>query len=353
MSPWRILRSYCLALCCVLIVTARAAAQQTPDPLANAITAYTDLDFDLAATRLRAALTLVGPQRLNDADRARALMYLGATELYRDARPEATDAFRTLLLLNPRFRPDAVVFPPEVVAVFQETRIGVRAIEAVVASVTDLAVPVDRFPVMLYASSLHDIRVRLTTSYGAAERVLYDGVVGDSLQIAWDGRDASGRPVPAGRYLLRIVSRGPAGAAERELQLPLEVELLPADTLPHPQPPLPSTLRPETEVRANGVRQFLTGLAGAAVIVALPSIAGGSDPGAARYGVAAAVGLGGVIGLATSARPRPVPENIAYNNARRADWQRELDQVRAENDQRRSVTRIRVRAERPVSVDIR
>lgn len=353
MSIRRVLRFLIFAVCALCLGSRVAPAQQAPDPLAAAIAAYTDLDFEQAATRLRDALSIVGARRLTEADRARALMYLGATELYRDARPEATDAFRSLLLLAPRYRPDPVVFPPEVVAAFQETRIGVRTIEAVVDAVTTLDVPVERLPVMLYASSLHDIRVRITTSYGAAERSLYDGVIGDSLQIAWDGRDASGDAVPAGRYLLRIASRSPTGTVERELQLPLEVERLPADTLPWPAPIAPSALRPETEIRANGVRQFLVGLAGAAVVAGLPSLAGGTDPGTARFAIAGGVALGGVIGLATASRPRPVAENIAYNNALRAEWQRELDRVRVENVRRRGISRLRVRTERAVSVEIR
>lgn len=353
MTSWRFLRSLLAILLAVVAAGPRAQAQQTPDPLASAIAAYTDLDYDQAATRFRSALALVGSQRLSDANRARALMYLGATELFRGVRPAAVESFRSLLLLQPRYRPDGVIFPPEVVAVFQETRIGVRAIEAVVAPVTDLAIPTERLPVMLYASSLHDIRVRVTTSLGAPERLVYEGVIGDSLLIGWDGRDASGRAAQPGRYLLRVASRGPGGNTEREVQLPLELEHLPADTIAWPAPPDRADLRPETAVRANGLRQFLTGLIGAAIVVSLPSVAGGNDAGTERYGVAGAVAAGGIIGLATAARPRPVPENIAYNNSLREAWQRELERVKAENANRRGRVLVRVRAERPVTAEIR
>lgn len=328
-------------------------AQEDSDPLATAIAAYNDLDFDTAAIRLREALGLSGPQRLSETHRARALMYLGAAELFRDGRPAAVEAFQSLLLAQPRYRPDAVIFPPEVMALYQETRIGVRAIEAVVAPLTDLAVPVERLPVMLYASSLHEIRVRITTSLGAPERILYEGVIGDSLQIAWDGREPSGRVGSQGRYLLRIASRGPGGNIEREVQIPLELEHLPLDTLPWPEPLRNADLLPETEVRANGMRQFLTGLAGAAAVGALPALVGATDAGSVRFVVAGTIAGAGIVGLATAAKPRPIEANVAANAARRAEWQRELQRVQAENTERRRVVRVRVRAERAVTVEIR
>lgn len=337
----------------LLLPATFARAQQAADRLAPAIAAYNDLDYAAAASQLRAAIALTGAQRLSDADRARALMYLGATEHFRGIRPSAVDAFRTLLILDPRFRPDQVIFPPEVVALFQETRIGVRAVAVVIAPSSEIVVPTDRLPIRLYASSLHDIRVRVTTSLGAPERVLYEGVIGDSLVVSWDGRDAGGRVAAASRYLLRITSRNPNGANEREVQVPLEVEPVPVDTLPWPGPVPASELRPESIVRANGVQQFVTGLLGAAVAVGLPTLVGASEASSTRFAVGGAIGLSGVIGLATAARPRPIPENIAYNTTLRAARAAEVQRVQNENAQRRALTRVRVRAERAVTVEIR
>lgn len=351
MSHWRLALT-AVSFFALLFVTP-LHAQEGPDPIASALAAYNDLDFDTAAARLRDALAVGGAQRLSEANRARALMYLGAAELFRGERPAAAEAFRSLLMVQPRFRPDAVIFPPEVVALFQETRIGVRAIDAVVAPVTDLKVPVERLPVMLFASSLHEIRVRITSSLGAPERVLYEGVIGDSLQIAWDGREASGRAGSQGRYLLRIASRGPGGTSEREVQIPLELEHLPLDTLPWPEPLRSTDLLPETEVRANGMRQFLTGLLGAGAASALPSIAGSRDAGTVRFVVAGAIAGSGIVGLVTAAKPRPIDANIAANAARRGAWQQELQRVQAENAEGRRVVHIRVRAERAVRVEIR
>lgn len=328
-------------------------AQGETDPLAAALTSFRNLDYDLAASRLRSALARTGATRLPDVDRARALMYVGATELFRGVRTSAADAFRSLLLTDPRYRPDQLIFPPEVVALFEETRIGVRAVGVAIAPSSDITVPTDRLPIKLFASTLHDIRVRVTTSLGAPERVLYEGVIGDSLLVVWDGREANGRAGAAGRYLLRITSRGPDGSGERELQVPLEVEHLRIDSLPWPDPPARSVLRPETMVRANGMQQFLTGLVGAVAVVVLPSLVGATEGSSARYAVAGVIGASGIIGLATASRPRPVPENVAWNGERRAEWARELARVRAANETRAGTVRLRVRAERPVTVEIR
>lgn len=353
MSRW----GSALALCVLLIVSLGRPdplrAQSETDPLAAALSSYRNLDYDQAAGRLRAALARTGGTRLSDTDRARALMYVGATEVFRGQRATAEEAFRNLLIADARYRPDQLIFPPEVVALFEQSRIGVRAVSVMIASSSDITVPPDRLPIRLFASTLHNIRVRVTTSLGAPERVLYEGVIGDSLVVAWDGREAGGRAGAPGRYLLRITSSGPEGNSEREVQVPLEVEHLRADTLPWPAALAANTLRPESEVRANGMQQFLTGLVGAAVVVTLPSIVGASDASTARYGVAGAIGVAGIIGLTTAARPRPLPANIAWNNERRAEWDREVARVRAENEIRNSTVRLRVRAERAVTVEIR
>ena len=244
-------------------------------------------------------------------------------------------------------------FPPEVVALYQETRIGIRATSAEIQSPSEIAIPTDRLPIKIFASTLHDIRVRVTTSLGAPERVLYEGVIGDSLLVSWDGREAGGAAGRPGRYLLRIASRSATGTPEREVQIPLEVEHVPIDTLPWLEPLSSNQLRPERVVRANGARQIVTAIVGAAAVVVLPSLIGATDASSLRYGVAAGVGLAGVIGLATATRAQPVPENIAFNNAKRADWMQESERVKAENRTRLAGVRLRVRVERAVTVEIR
>ena len=232
---------------------AQAAGQtgQADDPLARALTAYRNLEYDDAATRLRALLAPNASVRLSAADRQRALMHLGATELFRDRRAAAVESFRTILFADPRYRPDELIFPPEVSALFQETRFGVRVVTVLVPAEVEIRGTSDRLPIRIFASSLHEIRAQILGATGSPERTLHEGAIGDSLELLWNGRDGLGRLREPGRYLLRVTSRAPDGKDEREVEIPLDVERMLVDTLDSPVPIDPSTLRPESEVRAK------------------------------------------------------------------------------------------------------
>lgn len=335
-----------LVLVALLAFPSAAVAQRT-DPLARAIEAYRDLDYDGAATALRAVLSATGASGLADADRMRALMYLGATEAFRSRREAAIEAFRSLLAIDARYRPDELVFPPEVSTLFQETRIGSRAASVVVPAETEIRSAADRFPVRVYAASLHDIRVRIVDASGGPVRVLHDGAVGDSLELLWNGRDGLGRLRDAGPYRLLVTSRAPNGRDERELAVPLTLTRVDEDTLAMP-PPLPaSAFRAETAPATGGMRYLVTGLAGAVAAAALPSLAGsGSSGGSLRFGVSAALGVAGVLGFTRARQPRPIPENIEWNRRQRATWQEEAERVQRENARHRAATRLRIVAGR-------
>src|SRR5207245_7789122 len=88
--------------------------------MSSAVRAYRDLDFDAAARLLRRALTPPLASELDDSTRARALTYLGAAEHYRDRPDSATAVFRRLVVLVPRYRPDTLIFPPEITRLYDE-----------------------------------------------------------------------------------------------------------------------------------------------------------------------------------------------------------------------------------------
>lgn len=351
----RLSRGVALVLVCLLsLASASTAAAQRTDPLAAAFTAYRNLEYDVAATRLRAALADTGAARLSAADRSRALMYLAATEVFRGRRDAATSDIQALLLADPKYRPDDLIFPPDVTALFQEARLGVRATSVVVPDVIEIQGQSDRFPVKVYASSLHDIKAQITDAFGSPERTLHEGAVGDSLQLLWNGRDGIGRLREPGRYLLRVTSRSPTGRDEREVEIPLDIVRIVLDTLPSPVPLDPAIFRPETEVRSRGTRPLLAGLLTAAAAIALPTVLGGGEQGMPlRYGVAGALGVSAIIGMTTASRPRVLRENVAWNRKQREDWDKESDRVRAENDARRAATRIRITAGRAKTVEIK
>jgi hypothetical protein len=334
----------------ILIVVAMSmiaipAVAQRPDALARPMNAYRDLDYDAAATAFRAAIAADGTARLSDADRMRAWMYLGATEVFRGRREAAVDAFRSLLLADARYRPDELVFPPEVSTLFQEARLGVRAVTVVVPATTRIATAGDRFSVRIYATSLHDIRASIIDATGGPVRVLHEGAIGDSLGLLWNGRDGLGRLRDPGQYRLRVTSRSPAGRDEREVMIPLAITRIDEDTLALPAPLPESAFRLETAPATGGTKFLATGLGAALAVAALPSIAGsGSEGGTLRFGVAAALGAAGVIGRTRASRPRPLTENIEWNRRQRETWTRELERVRAENETRRAATKLNIEA---------
>ncbi len=334
-----------LALIALLASLAGATdlAAQRVDPLARPMQAYNDLDYDVAATGFRSALALEGAARLADVDRIRALMHLGATEVFRGRREAAVQAFRALILIDPRYRPDVIIFPPEVSTLFQESRIGVRAVAVVVPAGADIRTAADRLPIRVLSASLHDIRATITDGLGAPVRVLYDGAVGDSLELLWNGRDGLGRLREAGRYRLRVTSRSPEGRDEREVEIPLQLIRVEADTLPTPAELQPGAFRPESLVATGGKRLLVTGLVAAALAAVLPSVVGAEAEGSTlRFGVAGLLGAGGFYGMTRASRPIPIGENIAYNREQRAAWSREVERVRTENEARRAAAGLRI-----------
>jgi hypothetical protein len=97
--------------------------------MAKAVRAYQDLDFDGAARLLRQVLAPPLAAQLDDAERARALTYLGAAEHYRGRPDSAIAVFRRLVALAPDQRPDTLIFPPEISRLYD----GVRSATTIVA----------------------------------------------------------------------------------------------------------------------------------------------------------------------------------------------------------------------------
>jgi hypothetical protein len=103
-----------------------------------------------------------------------------------------------------------------------------------------------------------------------------------------------------------------------------------------------SLLLPEQASRSTGIRPLATGLLASGAAIALPSlVADGTEPSGARFAVAGALGLVGIVGFVTE--PGKVQRrHIAANVATRAEWQRRADSVRAENARRRDAARLMV-----------
>ena len=113
--------SLVLALSLLLCGTQGLEAQSASDLLGQGVQKYQALEYDAAAALLERSLRHDSIAGLADSLRARALTYLAATELFRGQRDSAVGAFRQLVLLNPRYRPDELIFPPQVPICFRKS----------------------------------------------------------------------------------------------------------------------------------------------------------------------------------------------------------------------------------------
>ncbi len=327
-----------------LVAAGVGSAQAPSDPIADGIRAYKRLDFDVAAGLLRRGLARL-PAEVPAAQRATALVYLGAADLFRGRRDSAAAVFRRLVLLDPRYRPDALIFPPEVTSAFDAIRQRTKAVALVLPPDTEITLGSGGFPIRLVASSFQRVDVTLLYEDGTPFRAVYFGPMGDSLQLQWDGYDAAGLPPPVRRVLLRVASRAPTGELGGIVQLPLELRVIEPDTLAWPAP-LAAALLPERATGGAARRALLGGLLLSVAVTGLPAAVGRGkgDASAGRLVVAGAVGFAGVLGFVLHRPGRPLAVNVQANRATRDAWQRRVAELSAENARRRAAVRLAVHA---------
>ena len=340
-------------LACALGSTpSRASAQSSDSLLVPGIRAYKNLEFDLAAWLLRRRVAQLTAANAPVAERVQGLAYLGAAELFRGRRDSAVAVFRRLVMLDPRYRPDRLVFPPEVTSVFEGVRLRTKTVAIVVPRDTEIPLQEGAFRAWLVASSFQTVNVTLLYKNGTSFRGLYFGPIGDSLEVQWDGRDAAGQPVPVDRLLLRVASRAPTGELASMVQLPLDLQISRPDTQPWPAPPADSELRPERAAGGPATRALLGGLLLSAAVVSLPVAVGSHDtPSGPRVAVASAVGVATALGYLLHRAGRPLAANILANDAVRDAWRRRVTAMEAENARRRTDVRLRVHAGDPAAIE--
>src|SRR5205823_13005729 len=159
-----------------------AAAQSADSLIVTGMRAYKNLDFDAATLLLRRGVGQLTAAKAPVAQRAQGLVYLGAAELFRGRRDSAVAVFRRLVVLDPRYRPDRLVFPPEVTSVFDAVRLRIKTVAIVVPRDTVIPVQDGAFRAWLVASSFQTVNVTLLYENGTSFRPLYFGPIGDSLE---------------------------------------------------------------------------------------------------------------------------------------------------------------------------
>src|SRR5260370_29069878 len=105
--------TWCLAVVGVWCAAPRGAAAQSRDGwLRQGIGAYEQLDYPIAAAVLRRGLAADAPSALPDSSRTVALVYLGASELFRGRADSAVAAVRRLGVFWPAVPPGPVCLSP-------------------------------------------------------------------------------------------------------------------------------------------------------------------------------------------------------------------------------------------------
>lgn len=317
-----------------------ATAQSTSVVLSEGVAAYRDLDFAAAVELLQRALSPNADQRLEGEERTRAMMYLGAAQLFADRQDQATATFRALVVQDPAFRPDTVVFPPRATSAFYEILATTKAVTLDVPAQHILAVD-SALPIGIHVTSPHLVTVLLEDREGRSLATIFNGEMNDRQDVSWDGRDANGAIVADGRYYLRALSAAAPGTALRSVAVPLTIRRQQLGQLPEPTFPSDQLL-PE---HRNGASMPLVLSAFAfAIAVAGPALIGNTDHDTPRLAIGGALTIGGVVELIRGGSGGPIPENLAHNERLREEHRLEMARVRDLNRRREQAVRLEVRA---------
>ncbi|MFN2572106.1 MAG: hypothetical protein ABR537_10950 [Gemmatimonadales bacterium] len=321
-------------LCAALAFPGRVRAQAASAVLTQGVQAYDDLDFEQAAGLLRRALAVQGSGALTRDEASRTLIYLTATELLRDRKDSARAIARRLVIANPRFRPDELLFPPQLLLLYEVVRRATPAVIGEAPADTTIRPGDELFTLRLYASAVHDVVATLQTQDGRVFRTLYRGPIGDSLAVQWNGLDSSSATAPSGLYAITVTSLDRGGHVVRMLRMPLRVLSAPVDTLAHPPAPADTVLLPERRPLGAALRVAAPGLLGGVGALVLPNlIARGEQPSSARFLIGGSLAIAGVAALVTHHPGRAIPENVSRNAAIRA-WRAQVAEVTRRNAER-------------------
>ncbi len=336
-------------------------AQTATQLLQDGIRAYGDLEFAAAAVFLRQSLE-TGDPGINSSDptvrrvrlvaRATALQYLAATEIFLGYPDSAQATFRELVLLDVRYQPDRLVFPPEVTNVYDAVRAETKAVTVRAPDRAEFSVGEQQYELQLFASSFHRAEASIETRDGTELRRLYRGPVADSVTVEWDGLDANGRPPRSGTHQLVVTSLETDGTPVRSVRLPLEVAVTMRDTLPHPEPPADSLFLPERTTPGPAYEALAGGLLMGGMLLIMPgALASDTDLGGGRYLIGSALSLAGITGFLTRRPGREIRANVEANAALRRGWQDRMELVVQENRTRLADIQLTVSAGAPTLIE--
>lgn len=316
-----------------------ARAQTGPELQTQGIQAYRELEMQAAARFLHLALAA---NDLPDSARLTTEAYLGAAEFYGSRPDSARAAFRRLVLLEPRFRLDSLLFPPAVRAMFDQVRYATPAVSVDVPPRVTFEPGRGGLTAHVFPSGPHEVRVRIERSNGRVVRTLQDRQVTDEFSVTWDGAGANGANLANGLYVWSFASLDGDGAVRRVLDVP--VRLAHSSVDPQGLPTKPELLPERNPAQPALVRLGVgVGVAALAWIVT-PAF---TDRDAPRIVMAVGFTTAGLIGFFEKMPGRPLPQNAAANEAALRAWQAEVRRLRESDQARRPGPRITLETARP------
>lgn len=335
-----------------LLVPALARAQSASALLDQGVRAYSVREYDGGAWLLRRALAIEGANALSNAETARALSYLIATEVARNQRDSALAAARRLVLLDPRYRLDSQTFPSQVIAVYQEARRSAPSVSIRASGDTAIRPGSDAFVVRLGATTAPEVTATVTNADGRVVRSLFTGTIRDSIDIRWNGLDGSGTAPPPGRYSILVTptarERRNSSDGNWTLRLPIEVARLAVDTTPLPTEPPDSLFRPERGDTKGAMRALIPGVVAGFAIVVLPKVvANGERASSARLIVGGTVTIAGVAAFLSHHPGQKLPANEQYNRNLREQYRRNAAEIARRNADRMRQARMIIRPGAP------
>ncbi len=322
----RTVRLTCLALLSgMLAMSGRLAAQSPDKELAQGVQAYRELEMESASWLLRQALS---SDRLKLDDRKTALSYLGAAEFYRDRRDSALSAFGQLVRLEPDFRLDRLVFPPDAQDAFEEARRRNPSVR-VTARSTAFAPNGAGLPVRLDANTPQVVVLTFESVSGDVIDTAYRARITDTTTVFWKARGDAATPAPVGGFVLGVSSLDGRGRVARRVELPVHVTRTPENALAIPDPPQMLPVR-----QPAGPAFVRLGLGIATATVAYFGTPLFTDNAAPRVLSTGLFAVAGAIGFWDARPGKPLPANVVANETARAAWRAHVANVEEENRRR-------------------
>lgn len=329
-----------LAIAAAMVACAATAAAQTGAEFRDqGMRAYRALEMEAAARFFRLALAA---RDLPDDAVLSTEAYLGTAEYYRNHQDSSRAAFRRVVLSDPRYRLDPLVFPPDVMRAFEDVRFATPAVAIVVPPRVTFTPGRGGITAQVFPSGPHVLRVRIERSNGQVLRTLHDDRVTDSLALTWNGAGSGGASLPSGLYVWSFASLASDGTVQRILDVPVRLERTTVSSLAGPPRPV---LLPETSPAGPALVRLGLGLGAAALCWIVTPVF--TDRDLPRAALTVTFTAAGIIGFLEKRPGRPIPENVAANRAALATWQAQAERVNEANQDRRPGPRIVLETARP------